>query len=73
MGLLRFAARYIDAAIEQEHCKKIFEMPFSSQTKWHLTVHQLAHDHGYYTVFIKGAPEQVAKMCTSMQVDDKVE
>lgn len=65
VGLLRFACEYINVPLEQATSQKVFEIPFSSQTKWHLTVHRI-EDH--LISFLKGAPERVAKMCKYIQI-----
>lgn len=38
-------------------------MPFNSETKWHLTIHKKPHANGSLTLYIKGAPERVWKLC----------
>lgn len=78
VGLLRFACKYIDAPAEQEQYQKVFEMPFSSATKWHLTVHHMCvkgssnQPDSIYVSLIKGAPERVAAMCRYIQVGDEI-
>ena len=62
-GLLRFAANFLDAEAHLENHPKVFEIPFSSVTKWHMTINSLPHEQGELTAFIKGAPERVAKLC----------
>jgi sodium/potassium-transporting ATPase subunit alpha len=68
VGLLRFACQFVNAPDEQDAHRKAFEIPFSSQTKWHLTVHRI--DNRFIS-FVKGAPERVAKMCKSIQMGDQ--
>ena len=42
---------------------KIFELPFNSETKWHMTVHRKSHENGPLTLYIKGAPERIWRLC----------
>ena len=70
IGLLRFACRYRDVPEDQAKVGKLFEVPFSSATKWHMTVHRLPHANGELTVFIKGAPERIVAMCSSLLVGE---
>lgn len=63
-GLIRYAASHLnnfDNLIEQ--FPKVFELPFNSETKWHLTIHKKPHAGGYFTLYIKGAPERVWRLC----------
>jgi sodium/potassium-transporting ATPase subunit alpha len=63
-GLIRYAADKInnfdDLATEYP---KVFELPFNSDTKWHMSIHKKAHDDGALTLYIKGAPERVLLLC----------
>jgi sodium/potassium-transporting ATPase subunit alpha len=69
IGLLRFACKHVNAPLEQERCRKVFEIPFSSATKWHLTVHQSNDEPGHhYVALLKGAPERVARMCKYIKI-----
>ena len=52
--------------------RKVCEIPFNSENKWMLTVHEYEHSQGTYRIFIKGAPEKVWKLCKSIRVNDKV-
>lgn len=56
----------------QDRWEKVYEIPFNSLTKWHLTVHYIPkedrkmanmHSSSSYRVFIKGAPERISKFC----------
>ena len=71
-GLLKFAASY-EPKIQQiiDDHPKVCEVPFSSQTKWHLTIHKMKHANGNYVIYLKGAPERVVKMCNRMRVGSK--
>ncbi|KAJ3339758.1 hypothetical protein HDU83_007502 [Entophlyctis luteolus] len=52
---------------------KIFEIPFSSDTKVHLTIHRKAHPEGGLTLHVKGAPEKVLASCTTILLNGKSE
>lgn len=63
-GLTRYAAERLnnfDNLAEQYH--KVFELPFNSDTKWHMTIHKKPHANGALTLYIKGAPERVWRLC----------
>jgi sodium/potassium-transporting ATPase subunit alpha len=53
-----------------ERYPKIFEIPFNSDTKWHLSIHQYAHESGSLTLFVKGAPERVLRICSTILSSD---
>lgn len=72
-GLLRFAANFIDVTAHLDEHYKVFEIPFSSASKWHMTANVLSHSDGDLTLFIKGAPERVVSLCKWIQIDDKIE
>jgi sodium/potassium-transporting ATPase subunit alpha len=63
-GLIRYAAGQIKE-YDQLHTDspKIFELPFNSETKWHMSIHKKPHAHGPLTLLIKGAPERVLLLC----------
>ncbi|KAF2093002.1 P-type cation exchange, alpha subunit of ATPase [Rhizodiscina lignyota] len=74
-GLIRYAASHLnnfDGLAEQ--FPKVFELPFNSETKWHLTVHKKPHANGPLTLYIKGAPERVWRLCDHILTgpDDEV-
>lgn len=70
-GLLRFAAPKIpDSDNLQEKYPKVFEIPFNSENKWMMTIHKKAHDNGPLTLYIKGAPERVLKLCSKLISND---
>ena len=45
---------------------KVFEAPFSSDTKYHLSIHRKAHSDGGLTLHVKGAPEVILKFCSKI-------
>lgn len=80
IGLLKFAMKmlpFLEFPITkltewQDRWEKVYEIPFNSSTKWHLTVHYIPkedrkmakmHSSSSYRVFIKGAPERISRFC----------
>jgi sodium/potassium-transporting ATPase subunit alpha len=63
-GLIRYAAgqlnNYDNLTAEYP---KVFELPFNSDTKWHMSIHKKPHATGPLTLYIKGAPERVWLLC----------
>lgn len=73
-GLFMFAGTTLDDSDKlNDKYPKVFEIPFNSTNKWHLSIHKKPHANGPYTLFIKGAPERVLKLCTSISLGGKVE
>lgn len=72
VGLLRFSCKFVDAPLEQDHYRKAFEIPFSSATKWHLTVNRIETQTGHFVAFVKGAPERIVRMCKAAQINDQI-
>lgn len=64
-GLIRYAAERLNNfdSLATEY-PKVFELPFNSDTKWHMTIHKKAHANGDLTLYIKGAPERVWRLCS---------
>jgi sodium/potassium-transporting ATPase subunit alpha len=71
VGLLRYASNKIDVFSVSEDYPKVFEIPFNSETKWHLTVNKLPHKEGKYQILVKGAPEKVLEMCSHIKIFDR--
>ena len=72
-GLLRNAALKLpnyDTAAEQ--FPKVFEIPFNSDNKWAMTIHKKSHKSGSLTLYLKGAPERVLKLCSTFHCGDKI-
>ena len=64
-GLVRYAADQLDDFDDlAEAYPKVFELPFTSDTKWHMSIHKKQHARGPLTLYIKGAPERVWRLCT---------
>lgn len=70
-GLLRFAGGKLGGEIDElaEKYPKVFEIPFNSENKWHMTIHKMAHPNGPLTQFMKGAPERVLRICSHILID----
>lgn len=69
-GILQYSGKFNDLDELFGDNKKITELPFSSATKWHLTIFQLQNaDH--YTAFMKGAPERVLNRCSTYRKDSE--
>jgi sodium/potassium-transporting ATPase subunit alpha len=73
-GLLKFVANRL-ANVDKLPAlyPKVFEIPFSSDTKTHLTVHRKAHKEGGLTMHVKGAPERVFASCSTILLNGKPE
>ncbi|KAJ3163998.1 hypothetical protein HK101_000543 [Irineochytrium annulatum] len=73
-GLLHFAASKL-ANVDKigNMYPKVFEIPFSSDTKTHLTIHRKAHAEGGLTMHVKGAPERVINCCSTILINGKPE
>lgn len=70
-GLFRYAADNLDDFDNlSSHYPKVFELPFNSDTKWHMTIHKKAHANGALTLYIKGAPERVWRLCSQILTAD---
>lgn len=80
-GLFRFASQKFGADIDtvsysliqfSDKFPKVFEIPFNSDTKWHMTIHEKQHANGFLTQFIKGAPERILKICSHILIDGEL-
>ncbi|ORX66215.1 hypothetical protein DL89DRAFT_270391 [Linderina pennispora] len=70
-GLVRFAGAKLGQEFDEllpQH-PKVFEIPFNSANKWMLSVHKLAHANGALTLLIKGAPERILRLCSTILYD----
>ncbi|KNE59953.1 Na,H/K antiporter P-type ATPase, alpha subunit [Allomyces macrogynus ATCC 38327] len=68
-GLFRQAAQALGTTVLDalpNEFAKVLELPFSSDTKWHLSIHRMPHARGHWTVLMKGAPERVLRVCSSI-------
>ncbi|KAF9105907.1 hypothetical protein BGX27_009400 [Mortierella sp. AM989] len=69
-GLMRFAAANI-ANIDDVNdiYPKVFEVPFNSENKWAMTIHHKEHANGKFTLLMKGAPERILRLCSTILID----
>ncbi|KAF9148587.1 hypothetical protein BG015_009667 [Linnemannia schmuckeri] len=66
-GLTRFAAANIGNFDQlNDLYPKVFEVPFNSENKWAMTIHDKEHATGKYTLLIKGAPERILRICSTI-------
>ncbi|KAJ3122544.1 hypothetical protein HK098_002770 [Nowakowskiella sp. JEL0407] len=70
-GLYRFSAKYVsgDISTARDRFPVVFEIPFNSDNKWHMSIHEKAHPGGPLTQLIKGAPERVLRICSKILID----
>ena len=69
-GLLRMAAQKLpDFDALGDRYPKVLEIPFNSETKWHLTIHMKKSSKGALTLYMKGAPERILKICSTILID----
>jgi sodium/potassium-transporting ATPase subunit alpha len=68
-GLIRYAAEQHNNfdSLAAEY-PKVFELPFNSDTKWHMSIHKKPHSYGPLTLYIKGAPERVWNLCNRILI-----
>ncbi|KAJ3343104.1 hypothetical protein HDU83_005809 [Entophlyctis luteolus] len=71
-GLFRFAAqKLLNIDKLQDQYPKVFEIPFNSENKWHMAIHKKPHADGALTLFMKGAPERILRICSTILKDGK--
>ncbi|KAF9280727.1 hypothetical protein BGZ68_007049 [Mortierella alpina] len=69
-GLMRFAASNIANVDDMDNLyPKVFEIPFNSETKWAMTIHHKEHLTGNFTLLMKGAPERILRLCSTILID----
>ncbi|KAJ3128393.1 hypothetical protein HK100_009205 [Physocladia obscura] len=69
-GLFRFAAQKLNDIDQlQDKYPKVFEIPFNSENKWHMAIHKRPHATGKLTLFMKGAPERILRICSTILKD----
>ncbi|KAG0166327.1 hypothetical protein DFQ28_001546 [Apophysomyces sp. BC1034] len=74
-GLVRFAAEHLGSDEFDnlpDRYPKVFEIPFNSENKWAMTIHQKAHRGGPLTLYVKGAPERVLKICDTILTENGI-
>ncbi|GJJ69053.1 sodium/potassium-transporting ATPase subunit alpha [Entomortierella parvispora] len=71
-GLIRFASSNIGNFDDlSDLYPKVFEVPFNSENKWAMTIHNKEHADGRFTLLIKGAPERILRLCSTILMDGK--
>ncbi|KAF9427269.1 hypothetical protein BGZ94_005220 [Podila epigama] len=71
-GLMRFAAANMDNFDNMDELyPKVFEVPFNSDNKWAMTIHDKAHDTGRFTLLMKGAPERILRLCSTILINNE--
>ncbi|KAL0079975.1 hypothetical protein F4703DRAFT_1871952 [Phycomyces blakesleeanus] len=67
-GLVRFAGEHLGPAFDSlgDKCPTVFEIPFNSDNKWAMTIHNKPHSNGHLTLYVKGAPERVLNLCNTI-------
>ncbi|KAI0244812.1 hypothetical protein L0F63_001869 [Massospora cicadina] len=70
-GLIRFAGQNLDFDSIASCHPKVFEVPFNSTNKWALSINKVSHNDGDLTLYLKGAPERVLELCSSILVDGR--
>jgi sodium/potassium-transporting ATPase subunit alpha len=73
-GLLKWAGSCL-ANIDRiaELYPRVFEVPFTSETKYQLSIHRKAHSNGGLSLHVKGAPEVVFALCTHIWIHHRAE
>ncbi|KAI8613851.1 P-type cation-transporting ATPase [Chytriomyces sp. MP71] len=71
-GLFKFAAsKLLDIDKLQDMYPKVFEIPFNSENKWAMAIHKKKHANGSLTLLMKGAPERILKICSTILTEGK--
>ncbi|RLN95433.1 hypothetical protein BBJ28_00023338 [Nothophytophthora sp. Chile5] len=68
ISLLRFADYHYSSDVAREEYPLVFEIPFNSTNKWQLVIvpaPDAKDTHDSFDVFMKGAPEVIAKRCST--------
>ncbi|KAF9361530.1 hypothetical protein BGX26_002035 [Mortierella sp. AD094] len=71
-GLTRFAAANIANFDDlSDLYPKVFEVPFNSENKWAMTIHDKEHATGKFTLLMKGAPERILRLCNTILINNE--
>lgn len=70
-ALLEFAQDYIDVDSVRSEEPRIAEHPFDPFRKWMATLHKGA-DKAFIFIYVKGAPEAVLPLCSSMLIGREI-
>eukprot|EP00834_Sanchytrium_tribonematis_P004712 NODE_247_length_11822_cov_1.182718.p1 type:complete len:1106 gc:universal NODE_247_length_11822_cov_1.182718:11115-7798(-) len=69
-GILRFMTKHFQDVNElRKESPRVFGVPFNSSNKWAMTITKYKHDEGELSIFIKGAPERILRMCSHVMID----
>ncbi|KAF8925669.1 hypothetical protein EDD21DRAFT_390024 [Dissophora ornata] len=69
-GLTRFAAANIGNFDQMNDLyPRAFEVPFNSENKWAMTIHDKEHATGKFTLLMKGAPERILRLCNTILIN----
>eukprot|EP00611_Tribonema_gayanum_P004790 TRINITY_DN13_c0_g1_i10.p1 TRINITY_DN13_c0_g1~~TRINITY_DN13_c0_g1_i10.p1 ORF type:complete len:662 (+),score=251.51 TRINITY_DN13_c0_g1_i10:2550-4535(+) len=71
-ALLRYVAARISSEEVRGKYSTVLEVPFNSDKKWAARIVTQEHETGDYVVYLKGAPERVAKRCATFVRDGMV-
>nr|CAD7445113.1 unnamed protein product [Timema bartmani] len=72
-ALLKFTEQYVgDVMGKRKMNKKVYEIPFNSSNKYHVSIHESGKltDHGH-VLMMKGAPERILEVCSTIFVNGK--
>jgi len=70
-GILKCIHLLRDAAEFRQANAKRFEIKFNSTNKWQLSIHEDEDDKDNNLLVLKGAPERVLDMCSTILIDGK--
>jgi sodium/potassium-transporting ATPase subunit alpha len=71
-GLTRFSATNLDGFDNKpDQHQKVFEIPFNSDNKWAMSVNMVSHESGDLTLYLKGAPERVLRLCSTILLNNQ--
>uniref|UniRef100_A0A914MSF4 Cation-transporting P-type ATPase C-terminal domain-containing protein n=2 Tax=Meloidogyne incognita group TaxID=654580 RepID=A0A914MSF4_MELIC len=71
-ALLRFTELMIgDVASIRKRNPKLVEIPFNSTNKFQLSIHETDDDNDEYLLVMKGAPERIVEICSTMLVGNE--
>lgn len=69
-GILKFCEHIHPTQRYRETRPKVAEIPFSSMTKYQMSIHREVAAHGGYTMILKGAPEVILDSCATILTAD---
>ena len=71
VGILKYFGKFEDLDSLFEKYKRVFEMPFTSLTKIHMTIYQMDNGNNHHTILLKGAPERVLSRCLTFRKENE--